>query len=71
VLSHAGEALQSRTEFERLAEYDKDSLIEFLKTLQVLPPGTPYLIMDENFRKKRWPPKAQLSSTKPIAHASQ
>jgi len=71
VLSHAGEALQSRMEFERLAEYDRDSLIEFLKTLQVLPPGTPYLIVDEDFREKRWPPQAQLSSTKPMAHASQ
>jgi CxxC motif-containing protein (DUF1111 family) len=56
VLAHFGEALQSRTKFQALRPYDQDSLIEFLKTLQVLPPGTPYSIVDENFREKRWPP---------------
>ncbi len=71
VLSHAGEALQSRMEFERLAEYDKDSLIEFLKTLQVLPPGVPYLIVDENFHEKPWPPQPESMSTKPVARSSQ
>jgi hypothetical protein len=59
VLAHSGEALQSRRQFEALPEYDKDSLIEFLKTLQALPPGTPYLIVDENFHEKRWPPPAR------------
>jgi hypothetical protein len=34
--------------------YDHDSLIEFLKTLQVLPPGTPHLVVDENFHEKHW-----------------
>jgi cytochrome c peroxidase len=56
ILAHSGEALQSRRQFERADEYDQDSLIEFLKTLQVLPPGTPYLVVDENFRGKQWPP---------------
>lgn len=32
VLAHAGEALDSRTQFQNLKEYDQDSLIEFLKT---------------------------------------
>jgi len=54
VLAHAGEALQSRKAFERLPEYDKDSLIEFLKSLQVLPPGTRDLIVDENYKAKVW-----------------
>ncbi len=40
VLAHAGEALAPRMAFQALPEYDQDSLIEFLKTLQVLPPGT-------------------------------
>lgn len=71
VLSHSGEALQSRIEFERLADYDKDSLIEFLKTLQVLPPGTRYLTVDENFHEKPWPPQPQLSSPKSAVPASQ
>lgn len=54
VLGHAGEALESRKAFEALPEYDKDSLIEFLKSLQVLPPGTRDLIVDENFKPKIW-----------------
>ena len=57
VLAHSGEALGSRTQFERLKTYDQDSVIEFLKTLQVLPPGTPHLVVDEHFREKRWPKK--------------
>jgi cytochrome c peroxidase len=56
VLAHAGEAVQSRTQFQNLKEYDQDSLIEFLKTLQVLPPGTRCLVVDEDFQQKQWPP---------------
>jgi hypothetical protein len=40
VLAHAGEALESRKAFEALPKGERDALIEFLKTLQVLPPGT-------------------------------
>jgi hypothetical protein len=54
VLAHAGEALDSRQAFEALPDYDKDSLIEFLKSLQVLPPGTKDLVVDENYRPKVW-----------------
>jgi hypothetical protein len=54
ILAHAGEALDSRKAFEALSNYDKDSLIEFLKSLQVLPPGTKDLIVDENYKKKAW-----------------
>jgi len=53
VLAHAGEALDSRKSFERLPDYDRDALIEFLKSLQVLPPGTSNLVVDENLRPKR------------------
>lgn len=31
-------------------------MIEFLETLQVLPPGTKHLIIDEHGQKKQWPP---------------
>jgi hypothetical protein len=55
ILAHDGEALKQRKLFESLADYDKDSVIEFLKTLQVLPPGTQSLIVDENFHPKQWP----------------
>jgi len=59
VLAHSGEALEQRKKFQALSAYDQDSLIEFLKTLQVLPPGTKDLIVDENFKKKVWPPKGR------------
>ena len=55
VLAHSGEALQSRRAFQSLPKYDQDSLIEFLKTLQVLPPGTKGRIVDEKFQAREWP----------------
>lgn len=54
VLAHSGEALDSRRAFQTAPAYEQDSLIEFLKSLQVLPPGTTDLIVDENFHKKVW-----------------
>jgi hypothetical protein len=56
ILAHGGEALESRREFQSLGDYQQDALIEFLKTLQVLPSGTDSLIVDEKFQKKTWPP---------------
>jgi len=55
VLGHNGEALAERRAFQNLPAYDQDSLIEFLKTLQVLPPNTKHLVVDENFRPRAWP----------------
>ena len=45
VLAHAGEALKSRQAFEAANAYEQDSVIEFLKTLQVLPPDTRELVV--------------------------
>jgi hypothetical protein len=59
VLSHAGEAMASRRAYQALPEPEQDAVIEFLKTLQVLPPGTKDLIVDEHFRAKRWPVEPQ------------
>jgi Di-haem oxidoreductase, putative peroxidase len=56
VLAHAGEAEASLDEFIMLEEDEKDAVIEFLKTLRVLPLGTDDLIVDENGHKKHWPP---------------
>lgn len=55
ILAHAGEALATREAFSALSVYDQASIIEFLKTLQVLPAGTRSLVVDENGRPKRWP----------------
>ncbi|PYU30871.1 MAG: hypothetical protein DMG28_17400 [Acidobacteria bacterium] len=52
VLAHAGEAFSSRQAFEVLPAYEKDCVIEFLKTLQVLPPGTRSLVVNQDFEKK-------------------
>lgn len=59
VLAHAGEAQASADGFRALPDYDKDCLIEFLKTLQVLPSGTASMVVDEDFRPRTWPPEAQ------------
>lgn len=56
VMTHAGEATAQRLAFESLPEYQRDCIIEFLKTLQVLPPGTKSLVIDEKGRPKVWPP---------------
>src|ERR1017187_598686 len=56
LLAHSGESLESRRAFQQLSKYEQDSLIEFLKTLQVLPPGTKDLVVDEQFHAKVWPP---------------
>jgi len=57
VLAHSGEALKSRQSFQTQSAYDQDALIEFLKSLQVLPPGTRDLIVDENYHAKVWASK--------------
>jgi hypothetical protein len=56
VMAHSGEALEQRRAFQRLSEYDQAALLRFLETLQVLPPGTNSLVVDEHFRPRDWPP---------------
>jgi len=56
ILAHAGEAAASTAAFKNLSAYEQDSIIEFLKTLQVLPPGATSLVVDEDGQAKRWPP---------------
>jgi cytochrome c peroxidase len=55
VLAHSGEAKESRKSFQALRATEQDALIEFLKTLQVLPPGTKDRVVDENYRPRAWP----------------
>jgi cytochrome c peroxidase len=66
VLAHSGEALASRRAFEALSGYERDAVIEFLKTLQVLPPGTQARIVDETFQPRTWPPSQPPLSTRNI-----
>ena len=58
ILAHSGEALDSRVAFEAMNSKERDYVIEFLKSLQILPPGAKNLIIDdERGRPKRWPPR--------------
>ncbi len=57
ILAHAGEALESRKAFEALGAHQRDAVIEFLKTLRVLPAGVTSPVVDENFRPRLWPPQ--------------
>ncbi|MGB5210780.1 MAG: di-heme oxidoredictase family protein [Gammaproteobacteria bacterium] len=52
VLAHAGEAGMSRHGFGALTPHERDAVIEFLKSLQVLPPGTRSLVVDEHGRPR-------------------
>jgi CxxC motif-containing protein (DUF1111 family) len=47
ILAHSGEALASKTAFAALPDFERGALIEFLKSLQVLPAGTRFLAVDE------------------------
>jgi len=55
ILAHSGEALGPRQAFEGLQSGQRDSVLEFLKTLQVLPATARSLVIDE----ERGRPKAR------------
>lgn len=54
--AHAGEAQASTDAWWALSGYERDAIIEFLKTLQVLPEGTTALVVDEDGAPRSWPP---------------
>jgi hypothetical protein len=56
IKAHHGDARESRARWRELGDRRKNALIEFLKTLQVLPRGTRHRIVDENHRQREWPP---------------
>lgn len=49
---HGGDARDSRDAFFSMEQRKQDEVIEFLKSLQVLPPGTTELVVDENGQAK-------------------
>jgi cytochrome c peroxidase len=57
VLAHAGEAAETNRRFQSLSADHQDAVIEFLKSLQVLPPGSTHLIVDEHGNPRPWPPR--------------
>jgi CxxC motif-containing protein (DUF1111 family) len=56
VEAHNGEALAQRQAFDALPSVQQDALIEFLRSLRVLPPGSKSLIVDDHGNPKNWPP---------------
>jgi CxxC motif-containing protein (DUF1111 family) len=48
VLAHAGEAEDSRRRFEALTDYKRACVIEFLKSLQILPPNARSLCVTDD-----------------------
>ncbi|MEK7708547.1 MAG: di-heme oxidoredictase family protein [Pseudomonadota bacterium] len=53
--AHRGEAYGTYVKWTALSEANQNSVIEFLKTLQILPEGTKHLVVDERGNKKEWP----------------
>jgi len=47
--------------FDVLPAEVQNGLIEFLKSLQVLPPGSKSLVVDEHGNPKDWPPSGEPS----------
>jgi hypothetical protein len=59
VEAHNGEALAQRKAFDALPADVQNDLIEFLKSLQVLPPGSKSPVIDDHGNPKDWPPSAE------------
>lgn len=54
VEAHAGEAAAAKAAYDALSGAERDAVIEFLKTLQVLPQGAKGLIVDQKGKKRKW-----------------
>ncbi len=55
IVNHDGEARSQRLAFDALSAAEQDAVVEFLKTLRVLPPGTRHLVVNERGQPKHWP----------------
>jgi Di-haem oxidoreductase, putative peroxidase len=56
VLAHAGEASTSAAAFRASSKYDQDCIVEFLKSLQILPLSAKSPCIDENGKDIQCPP---------------
>ena len=61
VEAHNGEALSQRLAFDALSADQQNDVIEFLKSLRVLPPGSKSLVVDEHGKPRHWPPSPDSS----------
>lgn len=53
--AHAGEAAGVMRRWRALSASQRDEVIEFLKTLRILEPGTKHLVVDEGGHPVHWP----------------
>jgi hypothetical protein len=52
IQAHGGDAEAAEKAWEALPQAEKDELFQFLKSLQVLPVGSPSLAVDEEGRPR-------------------
>lgn len=55
IQNHNGEALSQRESFDALPARQQNEIIEFLRSLQVLPSGAKSLVVDEHGKPRHWP----------------
>jgi CxxC motif-containing protein (DUF1111 family) len=55
VLAHSGEALESRLAFQAMTPHEQDCVIEFLKSLKILPPNAKGLVIGEDGGRRKAP----------------
>src|SRR5262249_20084377 len=55
IQNHNGEALSQRKSFDALPALQQNEIIEFLKSLQVLPTGAQSLVVDERGKPRHFP----------------
>jgi hypothetical protein len=65
ILAHDGEARAAKGAFASLGGDRQGAVIEFLRSLQVLPPGTRSLVVDEFGRARSWPKIGRAALTQP------
>lgn len=54
IVNHDGEARSQKLAYQALPGAEQDAIVEFLKTLQVLPPNTKHLVVNERGEPKHW-----------------
>ncbi len=52
--AHRGDALESYQMWAALSDGERNAIIEFLKTLQILPRGTEATVVDQNYQPREW-----------------
>ncbi|MGH9761779.1 MAG: di-heme oxidoredictase family protein, partial [Blastocatellia bacterium] len=71
ILHHAGEARRQRERFAALSQTGQSQIIEFMKQLQVLPPGSPWVVTEAQLnamlRYQKRVPYSHRNKARPLA----